>query len=169
MENYKKEKWHRHMGVYGICVSSDNELLLIKKNGGPYTGFYDLPGGSLENSESLVEGLEREILEETGYEIEVEKNWGCYDFLINDAYNGCKYTQHIAIMYKVKAIKKTESIIEEMVINNSSLDENDSLGVVWVHISHISINNSSPLVLKACQIINSESTFEMEKYLDWVK
>lgn len=42
-----KEIWHRHLGAYGICYE-DGKLLVIRKKGGPYTGRYDLPGGSLE-------------------------------------------------------------------------------------------------------------------------
>ena len=40
-----EKKYHRAFGVYGICVE-DGNLLVINKNGGPYTNRYDLPGGS---------------------------------------------------------------------------------------------------------------------------
>ena len=54
-----------HFGVYGSIVK-DGKILLIKKSRGPYTGLYDLPGGSQEQGESHLETLKREIMEETG-------------------------------------------------------------------------------------------------------
>ena len=36
-----------HKGVYGI-IRKGNQILLIRKARGPYTGLYDLPGGSPE-------------------------------------------------------------------------------------------------------------------------
>lgn len=37
MRNNNK-RWHRHYGVYGVCVNKRKELLVIEKNGGPYSG-----------------------------------------------------------------------------------------------------------------------------------
>lgn len=44
-------EYRNHFGVYGICYR-DNKLLCIRKNknSGPYSGYYDLPGGYLEIS-----------------------------------------------------------------------------------------------------------------------
>lgn len=71
-------KFHRAFGVYGIFVE-DEELLVINKNGGPYINRFDLPGGSLEDGETLSEAMKREFLEETGIEIEIVKNIGATD------------------------------------------------------------------------------------------
>lgn len=51
-------------------MAIDNDkLLVIEKNSGPYQNRYDLPGGSQEVGESMVDTLEREILEETGFTV----------------------------------------------------------------------------------------------------
>lgn len=55
-------------------------LLVINKNSGPYINRFDLPGGSLEDGETLSEAMKREFLEETGIEIEIIKNIGVTDF-----------------------------------------------------------------------------------------
>jgi len=59
-----------HKGVYGL-VEKDDKVLLILKSRGPYKGMYDLPGGRLEEGESLEEALEREFQEEVGCKITI--------------------------------------------------------------------------------------------------
>ncbi len=55
-----------HLGVYAFILDEKKEaLLLIKKARGPYTGTYDLPGGTIESDELIEETLAREIKEET--------------------------------------------------------------------------------------------------------
>lgn len=70
-----EKRYHRAFGVYGIYVD-DHKLLLINKNGGPYKYRYDLPGGSLEEGESLTEAMVREFKEETGIDIAISEALG---------------------------------------------------------------------------------------------
>lgn len=58
-------KEHKHIGVYGLIIENNN-IALIKKCNGPYTGKLDLPGGSFEFGETPEETLKRELKEETG-------------------------------------------------------------------------------------------------------
>ncbi|WP_199427054.1 NUDIX domain-containing protein, partial [Thermaerobacillus caldiproteolyticus] len=74
----KDKKFHRAFGVYGIYFE-DGKLLVINKNGGPYINRFDLPGGSLEEAESLTNALKREFLEKTGLEVKVVKCLGVID------------------------------------------------------------------------------------------
>ena len=60
----------------------DDKLLLIKRAAEPSKGKWSVPGGSVEWGESLEEALKREVREETGLEIEVEKVAGVFDLLI---------------------------------------------------------------------------------------
>ncbi|BCC18380.1 NUDIX domain protein [Bacillus cereus] len=71
--------FHRAFGVYGICIESNN-ILVIDKIKGPYRNRYDLPGGSLKDGEALLAGLHREIKEETGLNVTVVKQIGTIDF-----------------------------------------------------------------------------------------
>lgn len=57
-----------HVGVYGVVKRGD-EIALILKAHGPYTGMLDLPGGKIEYGETVEECLKREILEELGCEV----------------------------------------------------------------------------------------------------
>jgi 8-oxo-dGTP diphosphatase len=58
------------VGVGGVVIEN-GRALLIKRGCEPLLGQWSIPGGTLELGESLQEGVARELLEETGLEVEV--------------------------------------------------------------------------------------------------
>jgi ADP-ribose pyrophosphatase YjhB (NUDIX family) len=58
------------VGVGGVVVSGDRALL-IRRGRPPLEGEWSIPGGMLELGETLIEGVERELAEETGMEVRV--------------------------------------------------------------------------------------------------
>ena len=52
-----------HVGAYGILLR-DGKIALVKKARGGYKGKYDLPGGGIEHTETPIEALHREMMEE---------------------------------------------------------------------------------------------------------
>jgi len=58
------------VGVGGVVIS-DGRALLIRRGGPPLEGQWSIPGGMLEVGETLLEGVRRELLEETGIEVRV--------------------------------------------------------------------------------------------------
>jgi ADP-ribose pyrophosphatase YjhB (NUDIX family) len=58
------------VGVGGVVIEN-GRALLIKRGSEPLLGQWSIPGGTLELGESLQEGVARELLEETGLEVEV--------------------------------------------------------------------------------------------------
>lgn len=54
----------------GVMIFKDGKILLGKRVGAHGSGEYALPGGHLEHLESIVACARREVLEETGLEIE---------------------------------------------------------------------------------------------------
>ena len=57
-------------GVEAVCFDSAGRILLGRRAQDPAAGLWDLPGGFLHEGESPLDGLRREIREETALEIE---------------------------------------------------------------------------------------------------
>jgi 8-oxo-dGTP diphosphatase len=58
------------VGVGGVVIEN-GRALLIKRGSEPLLGEWSIPGGTLELGESLQQGVARELLEETGLEVQV--------------------------------------------------------------------------------------------------
>lgn len=61
---------HAIPGVQALVVDVDARVLLTRRSIEPGAGLWDIPGGFLGESEDPLAGLRRELLEETGLEIE---------------------------------------------------------------------------------------------------
>lgn len=130
-----------HFGVYG-CVINGGKILVIKKARGPYTGLYDLPGGSQEKGETFQETLKREIKEETKCDVvsvrNKRKNSVIFsDFTKESGEEGV--LQHDAVLYDVEVSGSP----------STTGDGLDSNGAIWMEISRLSANNATPHVLLA--------------------
>jgi ADP-ribose pyrophosphatase YjhB (NUDIX family) len=61
-----------------VAITRDDKILLIKRDD---FAVWSLPGGSVENGESLPEAAIREVKEETGLEVELKALIGIYSRL----------------------------------------------------------------------------------------
>jgi 8-oxo-dGTP diphosphatase len=52
--------------VGGVVQDAGGRLLLIRRGHAPHAGLWSLPGGRVENGETLEQAIRREVLEETG-------------------------------------------------------------------------------------------------------
>ncbi|MCL6659267.1 NUDIX hydrolase [Paenibacillus amylolyticus] len=154
-------KFHRHLGVYGICKRYE-KILVIHKSRGPYSGRFDLPGGSIEQNETILSTIIREFQEETGLEIQIIKNIGVRDFIVPWTRPGHDHTHchHVALFYEVKYISGD--------ITNSPMID-DSRGAAWKGLNEINEDNSSPLVLATKEWIESNNfNIDTKEYKDWI-
>ena len=57
--------------IASACVVDNNKVLLVQENKEEIKGLWDLPGGKVKSDEDIKQAVIREILEETGYKIDV--------------------------------------------------------------------------------------------------
>lgn len=55
----------------GAVVRRDGELLMVERGVPPAAGRWSVPGGHVEPGETLDEAVRREVLEETGVDVQV--------------------------------------------------------------------------------------------------
>jgi ADP-ribose pyrophosphatase YjhB (NUDIX family) len=61
-----------------LCVDDEGRILLTRRAWEPYAGMWDLPGGFLQEDEHPLDALRRELLEETGLEVEPTDWFGAF-------------------------------------------------------------------------------------------
>lgn len=125
---------HRHIGVYAVIVHS-NQVLLVEKKRGPYSGKWDLPGGSLLDGEGVIDALQRELIEEVNLrvdenEIELWTNRTAFF----DYQGGSFY--HIGMLYRVHHFDLLELRLDCF--------KEDVAGAKWISSSSVSKELLSP-------------------------
>lgn len=60
-----------------LCVDN-GRVLLARRAHPPFEGFWDIPGGFLDEGEDPLDGLRRELREETGLEVEPQQFLGIW-------------------------------------------------------------------------------------------
>lgn len=138
-----EKKEYKQLGTYGLIIK-EGKILLIKKNGGPYDGKLDLPGGTIEFCERPVETLKRELMEEVGIEVKefelfdadsVSFDWQFKEDVIVKVH-------HTGVFFKVNDyannIKKSVEIDEQ---------NDDSLGAEFYDIESLNKEQLSAIAI----------------------
>lgn len=64
------------LAAAAVVVREDGRLLLVRRGKEPQRGRWTVPGGSVEPGETVEQAAVREVLEETGARVRVERELG---------------------------------------------------------------------------------------------
>jgi ADP-ribose pyrophosphatase YjhB (NUDIX family) len=90
--------------AYALCVADDH--LLMARFVGRTRREWTLPGGGLEHGESPYDAVIREVAEETGYRVEVERLLGVHTVVRNIRYGrrGVVNLHTVVILYAARVV-----------------------------------------------------------------
>jgi 8-oxo-dGTP diphosphatase len=87
----------------GAVIIQEGRVVLVKRRFEPLAGQWSLPGGRLELGETLEAGLAREMLEETGLEVQVGPVVDVFDRILLDPERKVRY-HYVLIDYLCRPV-----------------------------------------------------------------
>jgi ADP-ribose pyrophosphatase YjhB (NUDIX family) len=91
------------IGVGGVVIL-DGRVLLVRRGGPPLQGQWSIPGGILESGETLIEGVRRELAEETGIDVRVRTLIEVFERIDRDPSGKAQY-HFVVLDYLCEAVR----------------------------------------------------------------
>ena len=105
------------LGARGIVIREDGKIAIFNKTN---KNEYKLPGGGLEGEEKPDEALKREVLEETGCEVEIIETLG-----ITEEYKSLNNFKQISYVFVGKVLKDTKQL------NVTKKEKDEGAKLLW--------------------------------------
>lgn len=124
--------WYRNSSpVVGCVIVRDGQALVTVRGIEPHKGKLDVPGGFLLNGEHPIDGLEREVQEELGIEIEA----GVEDCLQMAPHEYAhEHDYNLALGFRARLVSGEPSPADDVAgLRWVSRDEVDDLDFAWEH------------------------------------
>jgi ADP-ribose pyrophosphatase YjhB (NUDIX family) len=99
----------------GALIIKNGKLLLIKRGAKPGQGRWSIPGGLVELGERVQDAIVREVKEECGLDIEVERLMDVFDSITRDEKGRVQY-QFVVVNFLAKikggTLKNADDVLE---------------------------------------------------------
>ncbi len=115
--------------VRAVIVCND-QLLLLKKNGGDRGERYALPGGAQDLGETLAQALRRECLEEIGSAIEIVAMMNVADHFKARGTNPPSTRHMVEFLFRC-------TVPNDYVAHNGIKPDKSQIDVVWVNLAKL--------------------------------
>ena len=135
MDNDRREYPSNPIAAVGAIVLRDGQILLIMRTKEPGAGKWSIPGGKIELGEKLFEAAKREVLEETGIDVEIHKAVNTYDSIVRDAEGRIKF--HYFLVYCTGSY-----------ISGEPRTSAESSEVVWTELGKVDGLDMNPVLKK---------------------
>ena len=96
-------------GVYAVIPDAQDEKIILVQ---APNGAWFLPGGEIEAGENQLQALERELIEELGFEVQVGQYYGQADEYFYSRHRD-KYFYNPAYIYEVQSFTKKQEPLED--------------------------------------------------------
>lgn len=117
--------------IAGCIVEEDGKILMVKEAKKKCYGQWNFPAGHLEENETVKNAAIREVLEETGYEVEITGVLPIFNKFING---------ENAVMVRFVAKRKNDNRD-----TNPKFDKNEILSVEWMNLEKIEKMDTSEI------------------------
>ncbi len=112
--------------IVTVCIKEKDKFLIIQEGIPKAYGLWNLPGGHLDDNESIIDGAIREAKEETGLDIELTSILSIQRSLVNE--------NIVRIVFNAKKIS-----------GNITYDKNEILDCKWITIDEFEKMNIDTL------------------------
>jgi 8-oxo-dGTP diphosphatase len=120
------------VGVGGVIVNDQNEVLLLLRKSPPEAGTWTIPGGAVEWFETCQDAIRRECLEEVGLTVEVAEFLTVVDHIVaQDA------AHWVSLQYLCRVLPGTVAVLDRY-----GLPESDEMR--WFPIDAVPTSLSQP-------------------------
>jgi len=139
------EKIFWRISGYSLVQLKDKILMVVPT----WNTMWELPGGGVEETESVSNGIMRECYEETGYKIKLLPGAPFYVGERNFYHRHTKKFFHsLILVYRAKMTSKKQNV---QVVNTK--DGNEIQKIEWVALSKLNKKNCHPTAYPAIKLL----------------
>lgn len=116
-----------HVLSRGVILDQDH-ILLCKTLDLP-VNFYFLPGGHVEHGESVIETVERELLEESGFKCRVKRMLGCLEYSFEPGYSSICHNHEYNFIFELES--------DDLKVNTVIPQLEEHLELLWMPLNQL--------------------------------